>query len=259
MSRTRWTRHSTVTSSRSHSDRNKHMFDIIDLGSKEGGAIGVVRKQLAAGTGKMKFFNVPNAPRKRCLAVDYNDRHIRKLTKAGYTTEKVNLNHEFPTHKTKLYLAFHMLEHLSSVERSKEVLLGMLRYATHGVWLRLPSFEQDEKGEGALKPHGLQWYWTTWEHHSSPFQLSHVREVLEKFPQTHEVRVFARNKVSDSSHESVVPFPKKPGQEHGRYKASMGEKPKLKFEPQLVGEWEVLIRKTSTATKPRKCKKCGRK
>ena len=106
----------------------------------------------------------------------------------------------------------------------------MLDASATGIYLRLPSFEQDQQGEGQLRRHGLRFVWTGWTFHKAHVCLQHVAQVLGKYPARLAVRKEPRRVFLDSSDKSIVMLGKE-------------DEPLVAFDPEVVGQWDMIIRK----------------
>ena len=115
----------------------------------------------------------------------------------------------------------------------------MLQHAREGVWLRLPSFEEDDAGMAQLRRHNLRFHWSRWTCHRSAYRLQHVRDVAFSHPDRFWVREVGRGLIQNSSDERVVPDTV--SRNAGKYAPEMGPKIQVEFDPPLVAEWDVLL------------------
>jgi hypothetical protein len=117
----------------------------------------------------------------------------------------------------------------------------MLGHAKHGVGLALPSFEQDETGEGRLRKHGLRFNWTSWRGHPSHFKVCHAQEALDIFNGLYTIAIKPGREVKTSDHPNIVPDLDQ--EDLGNYDPEIhGPKPAVVFDPPIVGEWDVQIK-----------------
>ena len=214
-------------------DLNK--LAVVDLGTKKAGAIDVFREHHSI------YFPSQKIPEAHCLGLDVQDKYRDVVTNKGYKFQASRIE-DFDWVKADYYLAFDFLEHLTSIEQSKEVLKQMLRHATKGVWLRLPSFEEDETNMATLRPLGLRFTWTQWTGHTSHFQKRHVTEAINESEfKGLPVKFVGNLKIKNTQHRTIVP-------EHApidavRYKTVYGNKLNTSFNPPLIGQWEAIITK----------------
>ena len=213
-------------------------YKLIDVGSKIGGSLGKYRKMLP-GT----ILRQPQPKPSDCLAIERNKKYEQTLRDAGYDVlirDFFDLIDKKELPKSDVYLACNVLEHFKSIEASKHALKHMIWNSYVGVWLRLPSFEQDETGEGRLREHNLRFSWTSWRHHSSHFCLQHVKELLSTLDIKHTLRITPGRVIATSDYPSIVPNLDQP--ELDNYDPQLhGPRTNVIFNPPIVGEWDVQI------------------
>jgi len=214
----------------------KHL-QVVDLGTKKGGAIGVFIKSHGL------YFDEEAIKPANCLGVDYNLNHKADVVKQGYQFQQAKAE-DYNWRSADYHLAFDFLEHLPDVETSKGVLREMLRHSNKGVWLRLPSFEADRTNIARLAPLGLRFSWTTWSFHPSHFCKEHVRQVLAEpaFRDKFSFKAKGNMPVKSTAHPRIVT--KAAPADAANYDGKKhGPKATLTFDPPLYGQWEVLIKK----------------
>jgi len=209
----------------------------VDLGTKKAGALTVARKR-----GHIYGFTKGRAV--DCLGVDLKSEYRDQVKSLGYRFCEADVLNGFAWPSANYYLAFDFLEHLPSVEDSMIVLKKMCEKATHGIWLRLPSFEPDTAtGEGALRKHGLRFAWTHWKGHPSPFLVEHAMGVILETlpPDSYILRHKKLKKITSSRDQSVVPI--SAPIDTVKYHPRLGPKPHVKFNPPLIGQHEIIVTK----------------
>lgn len=217
-------------------------YHVVDLGAKKGAAVDVYRKQRQG-----SLFADVDPGGDRVLAVEWKSEYGPQLREKGFDVlieDVVDLfrRPELPF-AADIFLASNFLEHLADVPQAQWVLKRMLEEARIGVWLWMPSFEQDETGEGQLRRHGLQFSWTCWKGHSAHLLLKHVREVIGRVERPHQLKIYPSIYLRDSAYRMVVPLRDwKPDEvvEYDRNKH--GPKPRVRFNPPVVREWGVQLR-----------------
>jgi hypothetical protein len=149
--------------------------------------------------------------------------------------------------KAKAYLAWHVLEHLTDKDCAGRVVHAALTQAERIAWFRLPSFEQDcERGEGALRRHGLRFSWTRWSGHPTAWLVSDCKESIDTWKLRYPTRVFdvivkPAAYIRDTDHRRVLPVGA--AVDADIYHESFGAKPpRIVFDPPLVSEWEVVVK-----------------
>ena len=137
-------------------------------------------------------------------------------------------------------MVWDFLEHLPSIEDSNLVLGAMLDHAAKGVWLRMPSFEQDEAGEGQLRRHGLRFTWTNWQHgHPSFYKISDALGVINAKAPSCGLKYEHQRIIRDSSSKYVVPIDAPI--DTTEYKPEHGEKPDVVFQPAVIGCHGLIV------------------
>jgi hypothetical protein len=207
---------------------------VVDLGTKKGSAIGVFLKR-----GAMYYGNeIRKIKPGDCVGIDLADKYRETVEKRGFQFQAKDVL-EAQWHKADYYLAWDFLEHLPSISESKKVLGNMLAYAGKGVWLKMPSFEQDDTGEGQLKKHGLRFTWTNWHGHPSAFCLNHAYRTIDECKRVKNVKHKTQRIIRDSSDKFVVPIDAPV--DVTEYKPEYGKKPKVKFDPPVIGCHELIV------------------
>lgn len=147
----------------------------VDLGCKHGGAIDVARKH-------GHVHGIPRNPKPGlCIGVDRSPDYAASMRKRGYQFFQGKLpDCDFPWPDADCYLAWNFLEHLDSIEIAKEVLGDMIRHSTHGVWLLMPTFEDDVCK--ALAARGFELPWYNMKGHRALVLKRHVLQVVASMP-----------------------------------------------------------------------------
>ncbi len=115
---------------------------VVDMGTKKAGSLGVFLEH-----GAMYFGEEASRIKPReCLGIDWHDKYRQSVEKQGYQFMALDVLKDFNYPAAEYYLAWDFLEHLPSIEDSNNVLAAMLDHAIKGVWLKMPSFEQDDTG-----------------------------------------------------------------------------------------------------------------
>jgi hypothetical protein len=222
-----------------------HRYAVVDLGTRKGTAIDEFRRFAASN-------HVPAPSPTLCLGIDWNEQCRTEVTQKGYEFLAANIiSPDFVWPEADHYLAWDFLEHLPDREWSKKVLIQMCRHATAGIWLRLPSFEQDSvTGERALKKHGLRFAWSHWSGHPSHFLVEDAMQALHeglKYAQWSH-RLEQRKLIHDSNHPDVVPI--QAPINTVKYDPNLGMRPQVQFVPPIVGEWELIVSIQRRASEP---------
>ena len=205
-------------------------WTVVDLGCKKGGALDVYRKH---GHTMYKF---PEAPRSKCLGIDLKERYQPEMAKRRYEFRKANVLTDFDFPAADVYLAFDFLEHLPSIADSQQVLRRMIDAAAVGVWLRCPSFEDEPQ----LTTVGLRFAWTRWKGHPSHFKLADATAVTSTYDAV-TVRIKPNEKIVSAADRRIVP--EYAPEDTVKYSSELGTKPDCSFNPPLVGQYEIFIRK----------------
>jgi len=217
-------------------------YKVIDLGTKTGGALDVYRQRGA------KLYKLPRSRPEYCLGVDAKGKYRAQVEKKRYNFLEANVLKGFPWPEAQVYLAWDFLEHLPSIKDSKEVLKKMLELASVCVWLRCPSFEQDDEGEAQLARHGLRFTWTKWKGHRSPFLAAHVYETIDEIAKPGDswhIRLNQMELIKNSSDPRIVPI--KSPIDTVKYHPSLGPKKMVKFSPNVVGQHQFIITKKGSS------------
>jgi hypothetical protein len=180
----------------------EYRHTVVDLGTKEAAALDVFRKR-----GNMYFGIEAECEPGDCLGVDRKEQYSEAVKKKGYKLKLGNiLTEEFDWPTAAVYLAFDFLEHLPSKEDSDNVLRTMLERSKRGVWLRMPSFEQDGTGEKPLRDLGMRFAWTHWHGHPSHYLVSDAMRVIKLIRPKAKVKHKHNQLIHDTHHTSVVPI-----------------------------------------------------
>lgn len=219
-------------------------INVVDLGCKLGSALTEFRKRGHHYYGDQ----VRSIKVDECLGVDMQGRFKRDLEEQGYWFLSMDVTcgdalQELP--EADFYLAWDFLEHLPDKGWATRVIEHMLSHARRGVWIRMPSFEQDAvTGEGALTALGLRFAWTKWHGHPTPLLVTDVVDVVNRYKATTgrnaiTLRIKDGKRVRSTADPCVVPADAPV--DTVKYREDLGIKPVQNFNPPLVGQWEVVI------------------
>lgn len=218
-------------------------YKVVDLGTKKGGALDVFRNK----GGVMYFGAAGGARPEQCLGIDMKERYRKIVESKGYAFAQLNpLDTGFQWPDADFYLAFDFLEHLPTAIHSNLVLRRMLEHARKGVWLRMPSFEDDAVDHPQLKKHKLRLSWTTWRGHPSHYRLDDVGHTVRQVrSETDKFVLRVKTKEAKPIKTSASPWivPSSVGTDVEKYKKGLPPKPKVTFKPPIVGQYEVIIYK----------------
>jgi hypothetical protein len=217
-------------------------YRVVDLGTKLGSALTEFRRRAD------QFFpDLPKLPPGECLGVDRNEKYRADVEGQGYLFAGWDLTDSdvltgLPT--ADYYIAWDFLEHLPDTLWSQTLVKLMLHNARRGVWLRLPSFEQDaQTGEGRLKELGLRFAWTEWTGHKSRFTLMDCAAAIQEYSletgRSVKTKFKPGRRVRSTADSRVVPLAAPV--DTVKYTAALGLKPVQQLEPPLVAQWEVLL------------------
>lgn len=216
---------------------------VVDLGTKLGHAIGEFCKK-----GSLYFGDEISQIRPdQCLGIDLQDKYRNDVVGQGYRFMVMDVTQDGALDalpEADYYLAWDFLEHLPSKEWSDALVKVMLHKARKGVWCRMPSFEQDETtGEGALKKLGLRFAWTHWHGHPSHYLVEECVTAMNQYKLEQnrgsiavKVRPGKRVRATDDKHVVPIDSPI----DTVKYEPKLGHRPYQKFDPPLVGQWEVI-------------------
>ena len=217
---------------------------VVDLGTKLGNSIGEFRKK-----GRMYYGDdIPRIKPAECLGIDMQDKYESDCTKRGYGFLKLDVTAEGALEKlpeSDYYLAWDFLEHLPNKVWSTALIKVMLHKARKGVWLRMPSFEQDERtGEAALRKLGLRFAWTDWHGHPSHYLIEDALQAINEYKQESgrgsiSTKVRAGKRIRATDDPSVVPIDSPT--DTVKYSPQLGHKPVVDLNPHVIGQWEVVI------------------
>jgi hypothetical protein len=217
------------------SDDEAPEFAVVDLGTKKAGALDVFCKH-----GKMYFGQEANCIPGACLGVDRDEKYGDEVRKRGYKFQAANvLDPDFDWPSSDFYLAFDFLEHMPSKADSDAILHTMVNFARRGLWVRIPSFEQDKTGEQLLRGLGMRFAWTDWHGHPSHYLVSDVMTVISKLVPEANVRHKKLKLVRDTKDPAVVPIDAPT--DTVKYDPSLGPKPFARFETPLIGQHEFIV------------------
>lgn len=210
-------------------------YRVVDLGTKHGGALDEFR---AVGH---EFFGdaARGVPPGDCLGVDLKADYRRRVEAKGYRFDAFDVVREpGRVPPADFVLLWDFLEHLPDVDAASATLRVALDRARVGVWLRMPSFEQDEGGEAPLRRLGLRFAWTRWHGHPTAYLVEHARSVLLAHPRVDRFKVKPGARVETTDDPRVVP--EGAPVDTVRYSEGLGPKPAHRLAVPLVIQWEVL-------------------
>lgn len=217
---------------------------VIDLGCKLGNSLAEFIRRGSMYYGELVRAIQPG----ECLGIDMQARYQRDLVERGFNFLAVDITAEGALEQlpeADYYLAWDFLEHLPTKEWASAVIQTMLHKARKGVWIRMPSFEQDEStGEGALKKLGLRFTWTNCHGHKCPLLVEDVVRTLNDYKsQTGRNSIALKlrpgKRVRATDDPCVVPVDSP--MDTTEYRANLGPKPVKDLETHLVSQWEVVI------------------
>ena len=217
---------------------------VVDLGCKSGAAMDEFRKKAPEYYGESARAILPS----ECLGVDRSSDLAPDVRARGYGFLCLDLTAPGAHEKlppADFYLAWDFLEHLPGKVWSDTVLAAALEKAQAGVWLRMPNFEQDERiGEGALRRMGLRFAWTHWKGHRSHYLTGDaLRAVIPHMAQAGlesiQIQVKPRTYIHTTEDPWVVPI--EAPVDTVRYHRDLAPKPVKRFDPPLVGQWDVVV------------------
>jgi len=147
----------------------------------------------------------------------------------------------------KVYLAWHFLEHVPNKDWSRKLVHASLTNSRWMSWFRLPSFQQDdETGEGVLRKHGMRFTWTNWRGHPSHWLVEDCQEAIYSWGEENQDRPYRLSVrpagyIRGMDDHRVVPIDTEI--DVNKYEKKHGPKPlHVKFKKPIVAEWEVIVR-----------------
>lgn len=219
---------------------------VVDLGTKLGNAIVEFVKRGDMYFGEEVKLIQPN----ECLGIDRQSKFSKDLTGRGLQFMELDITAPLSLEKlpqADYYLAWDFLEHLPSTDWSSAVVHLMLHNARRGVWLRMPSFEQDdETGEGVLRKLGLRFAWTNWVGHPSHYTVLDAVTAVNSYCKKMGIpllRIDIRPGKLIRSTEDPNVVPVEAPIDTVKYSPALGVKTVVDFDPPVVGQWEVIIKR----------------
>jgi hypothetical protein len=218
-------------------------IQVVDLGTKLGNSIVEFRRKA------QQFWPqfVDPGPG-GCLGIDKEEKYRADLEGQGCQFKALDLTQKGVLEnlpEADYYVAWDFLEHLPDVAWSSAVIKVMLHKARRGVWLRMPSFEDDETtGEGALRKLGLRFTWTHWRNHTSHYELLDCIAAINEYKQTSgrgsiAVKTKAGRRIRSTTDDKVVRIDSPINTP--KYKLDLGHKKVESFNPPLVAQWEIIV------------------
>lgn len=217
---------------------------VVDMGCKLGNAIQEFVKK-----GSLYYDDdIRSIKPGDCLGVDRQDRFRGDLEARGYRFLHLDITAEnalLQLPAADYYLAWDFLEHLPNLDWVSAVVKVMLHKARKGVWIRMPSFEQDATGEGALKEMGLRFAWTNWHGHPSAVLVEDVVRIVndykaETLRSSVSLKLKPSKRVMATDDPCVVPIDAP--MDTAAYNPNLGVKPVKNLDPPLVAQWEAVIK-----------------
>jgi hypothetical protein len=206
-------------------------YDIVDLGTKHGNAIDEVLK------------NEQLLKPENCIGYELTEHYRQIVQQKHYQFRCANLaddNVIATLPLAKIYLAWHFLEHMPNKEWARKIVQAALTNAHHMAWFRLPSFQQDDTGEGALRKHGMRYTWTNWRGHPTHWLIEDCQEVIEKCDRQYNLTIKPAGYVRSMADSRVVPIDTPT--DVTRYHSDLGPKPNVILTQPIVSEWDVVVR-----------------
>jgi hypothetical protein len=225
-------------------------YDVVDLGTKHGGALAEFLKRGNISLKDAKLFK--SLSPSRCIGYEAPtmEKYRSKVESKGFAFDTADLATDeaiASLPRSQVYLAWHFLEHVPDKSWSSKLVKASLSNASRLAWFRLPSFEQDTAtGEGVLRKHGLRFTWTHWKGHPTHWLVQDCKQAIAEWAEQNPTRIYElevrpADKIRNVSNPRVVPI--SAPIDTNNYSVSMGPKPKLpNFNPPIVAAWEVVVR-----------------
>lgn len=229
-------------------------YSVVDLGSKKGNAAAEFLKLISKSESSRleplrgDRFVASNYPPDQVMCYDKStlEEYENSAKKRGYSFESVDLASDEVLEKlpeSKVYLAWHFLEHLPNKEWSAKVVKAALSKSKYLAWFRLPSFQQDSKGELPLKELGLRFTWTNWSGHPSHWLvedcLNAIKEWQAESGREVDLKVKAADYIASTHDKRVVPI--NSPIDTTVYEAVLGRRTFREFKPKLIAAWDILV------------------
>jgi hypothetical protein len=225
-------------------------YDVVDLGTKHGGAIAEFLRRGNISLKDTKLFR--SFRNGRCVGYEIPAMaaYRLKVESKGFKFSLADLATDEGIRNlppSQVYLAWHFLEHVPDKSWSSKLVKASLSNANRLAWFRLPSFEQDiETGEGVLRKHGLRFTWTHWKGHPTHWLVQDCKQAIDEWAEqnptrAYELEVRPAEKIRNVSDSRVVPI--SAPIDTTKYSASLGPKPELPdFKTAVVSAWEIVVR-----------------
>lgn len=225
------------------------MLDVVDLGTKHGNAMTTFLKR--AGVTVLPHKQVLSFSRTNCRGYERPEAEAYRKEVEAKQFQFATLDLSQPAQLAELpeasvYLAWHLLEHLPNATAAYWLIWRALSQAKQLAWFRLPSFEQDRRGEGALRPLGLRFSWTNWRGHPNPYLVADCQQAVadwQKQNPERKCKVVTKpaGYIYNTDDRQVVPIGAPV--DTNFYNKTLGPKPKgVLFAPPLVSEWDIVVR-----------------
>lgn len=196
-------------------------YDFLDIGCGDGHTMIIGRAQFLG---------------ERGLGIDKDEASVAKAKDAGHNALVADaLTFDPAPHRFDFLTAYHILEHLPSLESVASLIARMPMLARHFAFVAIPSFE----GEDYLKQLGLRQYWTNWVGHPCHITVNDLVDALAACGLA-EFEMRCVDLVLSSSHPSIVPVG---AQDELEYDPSKhGPKPSLPLRQKVFREVQALVR-----------------
>ena len=203
---------------------------------------------LGAGTGRWLLHEARRLRVDHPLGVDLNPSKVARAQAAGlpvYQADFTQLDPQaFPA--VKVAVLDNVLEHLPSLEAVEAVFERACAIASHVVYIRHPSFEDEEY----LASLGLKQYWTDWPGVHTAHVRLHEFVAMAARHGVHSFTVRPLKRAFNADDPTILPASAPPNQRkpvrgpgsYGVYDASMhGTKPRVEFDRPVYFAFDVFF------------------
>lgn len=216
-------------------------FDVVDLGTKYGGAIDEFLKRSARQIQPQRCvgYERPQAEKYRSIV----ERKKYNFRIADLATDEAIA--ALPT--SEIYLLWHFLEHVPNKDWARKLVRESLTKAQHLVWFVLPSFQQDtENGEGVLRQHGMRFTWTFWHGHPTHWLVEDCTDSIKEWSKdmpSRECELIVKPATFINSMDNAFVVPIDTPVDVTEYKPKYGPKPlHIKFKQPIISAWEIIVK-----------------
>lgn len=186
-------------------------YDYIDFGCSKGGSLNFGQKVLGGTRG---------------IGLDVARDKVEQTKAAGFDAAEVDVtNLIFHPNCTRFVMMMDFLEHLPGIDLAESCIKAACEAATDFIFIRQPWFDSD----GYLFSKGMKLYWSDWHGHPNAMTALELHRVMSKMKKPKRWRIYARNRITDSSHPAIHPLSSPPDQ-HDWQKGTHSLKPKLTFD-----------------------------